>query len=107
MKAIVSDRKEHIPVLVEECLYYFCSTQLTYFFDGTLGLGGHAEAILTAHPEIQKYVACDRDPEAIAYARERLKPWEHKLEIVHGNFADLDVILKEKGIQNVNGFFLT
>ena len=93
--------------MTQECLKGFEGTDLKVFFEGTLGAGGHAEAILRAHPEIKRYIGCDRDPEAIEIAKERLSPWKDKVEFVRGNFAELDTILQERGIQQVNGFFLT
>jgi 16S rRNA (cytosine1402-N4)-methyltransferase len=93
--------------MVAEVVKFFAPISLKLFFEGTVGAGGHAEAILTAHPEIERYVACDRDPEALEIAKERLKKWKDKVELVHGNFADLDTILHERGMSEVNGFFLT
>lgn len=98
---------KHTSVMAVECLKGFEGTDLTVFFEGTLGAGGHAEAILKAHPEIERYIGCDRDPEALELARSRLAPWKNRVEFVRGNFANLDTILKEKGIKQVSGFFLT
>ena len=95
----------HVPVMVEEFLQYFDGLQIKTFFDGTLGAGGHAKALLEKHPEISKYIGCDRDREALAIAKETLKPWAEKIEFVHGNFADLDEHLEELGIKEVDGFF--
>ena len=93
--------------MVAEFLKYFEPVNLKVFFEGTVGAGGHAEAILEAHPEIETYLACDRDPEALELAKARLKPWKDKVEFVRGNFGDLDQILHKRGIKQVNGFFLT
>lgn len=97
----------HIPIMVEEVLFYLNGLKIGTFFDGTLGAGGHAKAILEAHPEIKKYVGCDKDPEAIEIARERLAPWAHKVEFVQKDFSRLDEFLKDRKIQSVDGFFLT
>lgn len=59
------------------------------FIDCTLGLGGHAHAILSAHPEIVTYIGCDQDPTAIAIATQQLASWSHKLCPIRQNFADL------------------
>ncbi len=93
--------------MVDQVLKAFDGVELTVFYEGTLGAGGHAKAILEAHPEIERYIACDKDPEALALAQEHLEPWKSKLDLIHGNFADLDLQLKERGIKKVNGFFLT
>lgn len=104
---MTSPSKRHISVMLDECLKGFEGVELKTFFEGTVGAGGHAEAILRAHPEIERYIACDQDPQALAIAADRLKPWKDKVELVRGNFRDLDAILKSKGIKEVNGFFLT
>ncbi len=93
--------------MTAECLHFFADIKLQVFFDGTLGAGGHAQAILSAHPEIKIYIGCDQDPEALGIARQNLKEWKDKIEFVKGNFEDLDLILKEFGSKKVDGFFLT
>lgn len=100
-------RLPHIPIMVKEVLQCLDGAHLRVFFDGTLGAGGHAKAILEAHPEIERYIGCDKDPEALAIAKERLLPWAEKVEFVHSDFSQLDQVLKEKKIDCVDGFFLT
>lgn len=78
----------HIPVLLREVLDLFAEVNLRTFFDGTLGAGGHAKALLEAHPEIERYIGCDRDPRAHALAQEVLAPWGEKVEFVHGSYAE-------------------
>jgi 16S rRNA (cytosine1402-N4)-methyltransferase len=73
---------------LREVLEIFAGKQLRTFFDGTLGAGGHARAILEAHPEIERYIGCDRDPRAHELAGEQLKPWGKKVEIVRGSYAE-------------------
>ena len=97
----------HISVMLKECLDFFEKRQLRTFFEGTLGAGGHAEAILKAHPEIECYIGCDQDPEALEIARKRLAPWKEKLLLVHANFSSLESILEQHSISSVDGFFLT
>jgi 16S rRNA (cytosine1402-N4)-methyltransferase len=97
----------HIPIMVDEILQCLNGLEISVFFDGTLGAGGHAKAILEAHPEIQTYIGCDKDPESLEIAKERLAPFRAKLELVHGDFGKLDTHLKEMKINTVDGFFLT
>ena len=47
----------HIPVMLSESLEIFEEKKLSLFFDGTLGAGGFAKAMLQAHPEIKTYFA--------------------------------------------------
>lgn len=102
-----SSDKPHLPIMVEEVLKGFEGVALKVFYEGTLGAGGHAEAILKAHPEIEHYIGCDKDPEALAIAEKVLAPWKSKVELIQGNFADLDLHIKQRGIKEVDGFFLT
>jgi 16S rRNA (cytosine1402-N4)-methyltransferase len=97
----------HIPIMVDEVLNCLKDAHLDVFFDGTLGAGGHAKAILQAHPEIKRYIGCDKDPEALEIARKNLAPWANKIEFVHGDYSRLDEYLKELKIRSVDGFFLT
>ena len=89
------DSFPHHPVLLAEIIQAFDSVSLHVVIDGTLGAGGHAEALLVRHPEIQHYLGIDQDPQALAMAIERLKPWTSKITFKHGNFAQFDDFLKE------------
>lgn len=102
-----NEGRPHIPIMLSEVLAAFEDVELKYFYEGTLGAGGHAKAILETHPEIIRYIGCDRDPEALEIAKRELSPWKNKVELINGNFADLDLHLKERGITAVDGFFLT
>ncbi len=97
----------HIPIMIGEVLSSLEGAHLEVFFDGTLGAGGHARAILEAHPEIKRYIGCDKDPEALEIARKNLAPWIDKIEFVQGDFSLLDEHLKQLKIKSVDGFFLT
>ncbi len=79
---------KHKPVLLREVLEVFADQKIGTFFDGTLGAGGHAQALLEAHPEIERYIACDRDPRAHELAEVTLAPWREKVEFVRGSYAD-------------------
>lgn len=92
---------------MEEFLKFFAPASLKVFFEGTVGAGGHAEAILNAHPEIERYIGCDLDPEALQIASARLQKFGSKVELVKGNFASLDQVLQVRGVRQVDGFFLT
>lgn len=92
----------HIPVLIQEVLEVFQDRLLKVFFDGTLGAGGHAKAILKAHPEIERYIACDRDPVALDLAEKNLEPWKSKVEFIRGSYAEM--IGKVQG--TIDGFLI-
>lgn len=80
----------HIPVLLKEILQAFKDCQLDYFIDATLGAGGHAESILSSHPEIIQYIGIDQDPNALNIAKERLSPWKEKILFIQSNFSSLE-----------------
>jgi len=86
---------DHIPVLVDECINFFAPCSLHLFFDGTLGAAGHANVILQNHPEIRRYIGCDKDEDALSIAKEKLKNWKDKVAFVQGSFEDLDLFLKK------------
>lgn len=92
----------HIPVLTQELLAFFGPVSLKIMVDGTTGAGGHAEALLKAHPEIEQYIAIDQDPVALKIAQERLKGWD-KVTFVQANFSQLGQIL---GSLQVDGVLL-
>ncbi len=96
----------HIPVMLSESLEIFAEQKVRTFFDGTLGAGGFAHAFLEAHPETECYIGCDRDTDALDLAGKRLADFGKKVRLVHSNFAALDVVLKDNGLQKVDGFFL-
>jgi 16S rRNA (cytosine1402-N4)-methyltransferase len=60
--------------------------------DATLGAGGHAEALLARGPDV-RLLGIDRDPAAIARARERLSPFSGRVRFVEADFGDLDAVL--------------
>lgn len=99
--------KPHLSVMPAEFLEYFSGCTITNYFEGTVGAGGHAKLILEAHPEIETYIGCDRDPLALDIAEEVLAPWKNKVHLYHNDFADLDHVLKEQKVKEVDGFFLT
>ena len=73
------------------------------FVDGTLGAAGHARLLLSRLGEQGRVVGIDRDPSAVARAREL---GERRLAAVEGNFADLPEILGSLGIGSVDGVLL-
>lgn len=83
----------HVPVLLDEVLEELSPQKDGVFVDGTLGGGGHSEAILKAMGEGTLY-GIDRDEAAIAAASERLKGYLG-FHAIHGNFHDVKTLLPE------------
>lgn len=81
----------HVPVMVDEVVQYLLHDNTRLVVDGTVGFGGHAEAILGARPGLA-LIGVDRDPVAIAAARERLSPFGDRVRLVQGLYSDLDAV---------------
>lgn len=80
----------HLPVMREKVLYYLKDIQEGTVIDGTLGQGGHAEALLKATPASVKVLGLDRDPGAVKAAGRRLARFGGRFTGVHANYADAD-----------------
>ena len=83
---------QHQPVLVAETLEWLAPGRGGLFVDATVGLGGHAEALLAASPDV-RLVGIDRDPAALARAGARLAPFGPRVRLVHANFHDFEQAL--------------
>jgi 16S rRNA (cytosine1402-N4)-methyltransferase len=93
----------HLPVMVAETLDLLAvKGRGGIFVDVTLGLGGHAEAILEASPEAQ-LVGIDRDPRALELAAQRLAPYGDRVRFAHANFHQLEPALAGLGIEKITG----
>jgi 16S rRNA (cytosine1402-N4)-methyltransferase len=93
----------HVPVLLAETLEYLAPARGGVFVDGTLGLGGHAEALLRASPDVQ-LIGIDRDREALARAAERLAGFGPRVRLVQANFHQLKATLAGLGAHAIAGF---
>ena len=100
---------EHIPVLLEEVLKFLQPRAGGHYVDGTLGGGGHAEAILEQSAPGGKVLGIDSDAQALARVERRLDRAveDGRLVLVHGNFAELARIVDEAGfVSSVDGLLL-
>lgn len=95
----------HQPVLRAEVLKFLAPLAGKTIVDGTLGLGGHTEALLMAD-ETAQVIGIDRDAEAIVLASQRLHQFGSRFSSIHGNFRDLDRHLDGLDIEPVDGLLL-
>jgi 16S rRNA (cytosine1402-N4)-methyltransferase len=90
-------RGTHVPVLLERCLELLapaCELPNAVHVDFTLGLGGHAEAVLERFPDVV-LIGLDRDPEALAHARHRLERFADRTHFVHAVYDELPAVLAD------------
>jgi 16S rRNA (cytosine1402-N4)-methyltransferase len=88
---------EHLPVLTDRVVGLLAPAGPGLLVDATVGLGGHAEALLRAEPEFQ-LVGLDRDPQALTRAGERLQPFGDRVQLVEETFDRLPLVLRRLGL---------
>jgi 16S rRNA (cytosine1402-N4)-methyltransferase len=91
----------HIPVMTAEVVQHLRPERGGLFVDCTVGLGGHARALLEAGAT--RILGLDRDPEALAQARETLGAWSDRVELIHADYRTLDEVLDRQHIARVDG----
>jgi 16S rRNA (cytosine1402-N4)-methyltransferase len=80
------ENSRHVPVLLREILD-FAPSHCQRLLDATVGMGGHAHALLAAHPQ-SSLVAFDRDQGALSLAAERLAPFPERVSLRHEDFRE-------------------
>ena len=95
------ERARHVPVLLAETLRWLEPERGGVFVDCTLGLGGHAEALLEGGVEL--LVAVDRDPRALELARSRLQRFADRVRFVETEFGNLRAACAAIGVERVDG----
>ncbi|MBE6972435.1 MAG: 16S rRNA (cytosine(1402)-N(4))-methyltransferase RsmH [Ruminococcaceae bacterium] len=93
----------HYSVLLEECLEGLDIKPDGIYLDGTLGRAGHSRRIAQLLTNGGRLICVDRDQAALDAARERLAEWMDRVTLVHSNFADIDEILDELGLDKIDG----
>lgn len=96
----------HVPVLLQSVLHFLQPRPGGVYVDGTLGAGGHTEAILRQSAPSGRVIGIDRDPEALSIARARLAEFGNRLHLVHATFDQMEEILRALGCTNVDGVLL-
>ena len=91
----------HEPVLAAEVVHQLQPERGGVFVDCTVGLGGHSSALLSAGAT--RIIGLDRDLDALARARDQLSPWRDRVELVHADYRDLDLVLDRLGVTLVDG----
>jgi 16S rRNA (cytosine1402-N4)-methyltransferase len=87
--------------MVAEVLEHLAPERGGIFIDCTVGLGGHARALLEAGAS--RLIGLDRDPEALARSRDALAAFGAQVELVHSDYRELNDVLDARGISRVDG----
>jgi 16S rRNA (cytosine1402-N4)-methyltransferase len=96
----------HQPVLLQEVTELLIKKPDGVYVDGTVGNGGHSEAIGEKIFPKGRLICLDRDSEAVRISQERLSPLSEKLSLFKANYVELAEVLKGLGIERVDGVFL-
>jgi 16S rRNA (cytosine1402-N4)-methyltransferase len=91
----------HVPVMTAEVLQMLRPERGGLFVDCTVGLGGHARALLEAGAT--RLIGLDRDRDALDLARETLAPWSDRVELVHADYRSLGDVLDRREVRLVDG----
>ncbi|GAB3597903.1 16S rRNA (cytosine(1402)-N(4))-methyltransferase RsmH [Angustibacter peucedani] len=98
----------HQPVMLGRCVELLAPALAepgSVVVDGTLGMGGHAEALLRTCPDAV-LVGIDRDPEALRLAGERLAPFGDRVHLVHAVYDEIGDVLRRLRLGPVQGVLL-
>ena len=96
----------HIPILRDTVVSLLAPQRGGTFVDGTLGGGGHAEAVLERLPEGGRLYGIDRDGAAIEAASLRLARFGEAFTAIRGNFFDMKRLLAGQGVMEADGILL-
>jgi 16S rRNA (cytosine1402-N4)-methyltransferase len=96
---------KHKPVLLNECIEGLNIKPDGIYVDGTIGGAGHSLEIVKRLSEKGLLIGIDRDEEALKAAKDKLKEFKN-VKYIHGNHDDIDRLLKEEGIEKVDGILL-
>ena len=91
----------HLPVMTAEVLQQLQPEQGGLFVDCTVGLGGHARALL--EHGATRLIGLDRDEDALAQAREVLMPWRDRVELVHADYRAIGDVLEARRLEQIDG----
>ncbi|MQY02327.1 16S rRNA (cytosine(1402)-N(4))-methyltransferase RsmH [Actinomadura macrotermitis] len=97
----------HVPVMLDRVLELLAPAvsrvtgRAPVYLDGTLGMGGHAEAMLTAHPGLH-LIGLDRDTTALERSGRRLAPFGDRVTLVHAVYHEVGEVLARLGVAHVD-----
>jgi 16S rRNA (cytosine1402-N4)-methyltransferase len=101
--SVATSLSVHLPVLLDEVVTGLQPRRGGYFVDCTVGLGGHAAAILEKISPSGKLLGIDADPEAIKISQDKLSDYGEAVILVNDNFVDLEAICGRYHVHPVDG----
>lgn len=96
----------HEPVMLHEVVEALAVRPGGRYVDATVGLGGHARAIVEAAQPGGRLLGIDRDPQALVIATERLAPYGDAVVLARGEFAEVARICEERGFTPIDGILI-
>lgn len=97
---------KHTSVLLEETIEALNIKPEGIYLDGTLGGGGHAYEVCKRLNDNGHFYGIDQDAAAIEAAGKRLEEFGSKVTIIRNNYCNAKEVLKEKGVDKVDGIVL-
>jgi 16S rRNA (cytosine1402-N4)-methyltransferase len=99
---VAVDVVEHFPVLADEVVESLVRGP-GWYFDATVGGGGHAARLLGALPAEARLLGFDRDPDALARAADRLRQYGDRVRLVHASFDQLGEVMRSERLGSLAG----
>lgn len=100
IRELAAPQMIHVPVMASEVSTLLLANDPGTVVDVTVGTGGHAEAVLEGSKA--RLIGLDRDPEALTIARERLERFGSRVDLHHADFAELDTVLDQCGLESID-----
>ena len=96
---------QHTPVLLKEIIEHLNIKEDGIYVDGTLGGAGHSKEI-AKKLKTGKLIGIDQDVNALKKSEEVLSPYKDNVILVHNNYENIDIVLKDLNIPKVDGILL-
>ena len=96
----------HQPVLVHDVVKYLVSKPDGTYMDGTVGTGGHSQAIGKHLSGKGRLICLDLDPDAVSASKKRMAFLGDNVRIMKANYADMDKVLADLGWTAIDGALL-
>jgi 16S rRNA (cytosine1402-N4)-methyltransferase len=97
---------QHVTVLLKEVVQVIAPRDGGRYFDGTLGGGGHAQAILEASAPSGMLAGTDLDSDAVSRLEETFKPFGTRIRLFGGNYTSINTVCSKLGWENLSGIVL-